>query len=312
MEFIRSLMLPKQGSAYAAEVDMVYMAIFWLSVVLFVGIVAAMSYFAWRYRYVPGRVTPHQTHNTTLEILWSVLPLILCVGLFFIGFVGYMKFIVAPGEAMEVQVTGQKWQWQFEYPDGTRSLNEVHLPVNKPVRFVMTSVDVLHDFYVPDMRVKHDVIPNRYTQIWFTPTMLGEHVSTCAEYCGKGHSDMHAKVFVESQEKYDEWMATGGDEWMRHTPEEWGRIQYEQKGCQTCHTVDGARSKGPSWKGIWGKMEKLKGGATVLVDENYLRESMMQPNAKVVDGYEPIMPTFQGLLRQNEINGLIAYIKSLK
>jgi cytochrome c oxidase subunit II len=290
----------------------VYMGIFWLSVVLFVGIVFAMTYFSWRYRYVPGRVTPHQTHNTTLEIVWSVLPLILCVGLFFAGMVGYMKFIVAPGESMEIQVTAQKWQWQFEYPDGTRSLNEVHLPVNKPVRFVMTSVDVLHDFYVPDMRVKHDIVPNRYTQIWFNPTMLGEHVSTCAEYCGKGHSDMRAKVIVETQEKYDQWMATGGDEWMRHTPEEWGKIQYETKGCQACHTIDGSRSKGPSWKGIWGKMEKLKGGGTVLVDENYLRESMMQPNAKIVDGFEPIMPTFQGLLRQNEINGLVAFIKSLK
>lgn len=312
MEWIRSLMLPSQGSAFAVEVDQVYMGIFWLSVVLFFGIVGAMSYFAWRYRYVPGRVTPHQTHNTVLEILWSVPPLILCVGLFFWGLMGYLKYIVAPGEAMEVQVVGSKWQWAFEYPDGTRSLNEIHIPVDKPVRFVMTSTDVLHDFYVPDMRVKHDVVPNRYTQIWFTPTVVGEHVSTCAEYCGKGHSDMKAKVFVDTQAKFDEWMATGGDEWKNHSPEEWGKIQWEQKGCATCHTIDGTRSKGPSWKGIFGKMEKLTGGASALVDENYLRESMMQPNAKVVDGYEAIMPTFQGLLRQNEVNGLVAFIKSLK
>ena len=213
---------------------------------------------------------------------------------------------------MEIQVTGKKWLWQFEYPDGTRSVNEVHMPVNKAVHLVMTSEDVLHDFFVPDMRVKRDVIPGRYSEYWFTPTMVGEHVSTCAEYCGKGHSDMHAKLFVDTQQKFDEWMATGGDEWKNHTPEEWGKIQWDQKGCATCHTLDGSKSKGPSWKGIWGKMEKLKDGKTVLVDENYVRESMMQPQAKVVDGFEPIMPTFQGLLRENEIRGLLAYIKSLQ
>src|SRR6266849_4785237 len=147
MEWLRSALLPPQGSEFAKDIDFAYMFILWLSIVLFLGIVGAMSYFAWRYRYVPGRATPHQTHNTALEIVWSVLPLLLCVGLFFWGLVGYMKYIVAPGDAMEIQVTAQKWQWQFEYPDGTRSLNELHLPVNKNARFVMTSVVVLHDFY---------------------------------------------------------------------------------------------------------------------------------------------------------------------
>ncbi|MEQ1946764.1 MAG: cytochrome c oxidase subunit II [Bryobacteraceae bacterium] len=318
MEWVRSLMLPQQGSDFAKEVDYVYMGIFWLSVVMFIGIVVAMCYFAWRYRYVPGRVTPHQTHNTTLEILWSVLPLLLCVGLFFWGMKAYMKFIVAPGDAMEVQVTGQKWQWQFEYPDGTRSLNELHVPVNKPVRLVMTSVDVIHDFYVPDMRVKHDVVPGRYTQLWFNPTVLGEHVGTCAEYCGKGHSDMRAKVFVETQADYEKWMATGGTEWEDYKThmQDWGKIQWDRKGCGTCHTVDGSSSKGPSWKGIWGSQVKVKQSdgkvATVTIDENYIRESIMQPGAKVVDGFENIMPTFQGLLRQNEMDGLVAYIKSLQ
>ena len=305
-------MLPQQGSVLAAEIDGVYMFIFWLSVVLFIGIVGTMLYVSWRYRFVAGRVTPHQTHNTMLEITWSVLPLLLCIGLFFWGVDGYMKLSVAPGEAMEIQITAKQWLWQFEYPDGTRSVNEVHVPANKPVHFVMTSEDVLHDFYVPDMRVKKDIIPGRYTDIWFTPTVEGLHVSTCAEYCGKGHSDMHAKLFVDTKAKYDEWMATGGDEWKNHTPEEWGKIQWDQKGCATCHTIDGARSKGPTWKGIFGTSVKLKDGKTAVIDEAYLRESMMQPNAKVVEGFEPIMPTFQGLLRENEIRGLVAYIKSLK
>jgi cytochrome c oxidase subunit 2 len=312
MEWLRALLLPPQGSEFAKDIDLIYMAILWLSIVLFLGIILAMAYFAWRFRFKAGRVTPHQTHNTRLEIIWTVIPILICIGLFFWGIDGYMKFAVGPGDAMEVQITAKKWLWQFEYPDGTRSVNELHLPVNKSVHLVMTSEDVLHDFFVPDMRMKRDIVPGRYTEYWFTPTLLGEHVSTCAEYCGKGHSDMHAKLFVDTPEKFADWMATGGDEWMHHTPEEWGKIQWDQKGCQTCHTTDGSKSKGPSWKGIWGKPVKLNNGSSVVVDENYVRESMMQPNAKVVDGFEPIMPTFQGLLRENEIRGLVAYIKSLQ
>src|ERR1700733_15181447 len=181
MEWFRSIMLPPQGSEFAGEVDTLYMFLFWLSAVLFLGIGGAAIYFAWRYRYKPGRVTPHITHNTTLEIVWSVLPLLLCGVIFFWGLNDWMKYAVAPGDSMEIQITAKKWLWTFEYPDGTRSVNELHLPVNKSVHFVMTSEDVLHDFYVPDMRVKRDIIPNRYSEIWFLPTALGEHTATCAE-----------------------------------------------------------------------------------------------------------------------------------
>lgn len=305
-------MMPPQGSEFAGEVDFVYMSLFWLSVVLFLGITVPALWFAWRYRYKPGRVTPHQTHNTVLEIVWSVLPLILCVGIFFWGLNGWMKYQVAPGESMEIQVTAKQWLWQFEYPDGSRTVNDVHVPVNKPVRFVMTSDDVLHDFFVPDMRVKSDIIPGRYTQVWFTPTVLGLHTVTCAEYCGKGHSDMQAKLTVETEDKYKEWIATGGTEWMNYTPEDWGKIQREEKGCATCHSIDGTKGQGPSWKGIYGKMEKLNDGKTVQVDDAYIRESMMFPQAKIVLGFDPIMPTFQGLLHEQDIRGLTAYIKSLK
>jgi len=305
-------MLPRQGSVFAGEIDVVYMFLFWLSVVLFLGIAVPSLYFCWRYRYQPGRVTPHQTHNTALEITWSILPLILCVGIFFWGLESWMKSIVAPGEAMEVQVTAKQWLWQFEYPDGSRTVNDLHVPVNKPVRFVMTSTDVLHDFFVPDMRVKHDIVPGRYTVVWFTPTVLGLHTVTCAEYCGKGHSDMQAKLTVDTEPEFKKWLETGGTEWMNYTPEEWGKIQREEKGCATCHSIDGTRGQGPSWKGIWGKMEKLSDGKEVLVDENYVRESMMFPQAKIVAGFQPIMPTFQGLLHDQDVRGLIAYIKTLK
>lgn len=321
MDWVRRLLLPaRQGSTYAGDVDMVYMGLFWLSVVLFLGIAISAIYFAWRYRYKPGRVTPHQTHNTTLEVVWTILPLLLCVGIFFLGLNGYMKFVVAPGEAMEINVTAKQWLWQFEYPDGSRTINEAHVPVGKPVKFIITSEDVLHDFFVPDFRVKYDAVPGRYTEVWFTPTQTGDSVITCAEYCGKGHSDMRAKLTVDNDADFAKFMATGGTEYEEYftgkdpkkTPADWGKIQWERKGCNSCHTLDGSRSKGPSWKGIWGKMEKLNNGQTVLVDEAYVRESMLNPQAKVVEGFEPVMPSFQGLLRDHEIKGLIAFIQSLK
>jgi cytochrome c oxidase subunit 2 len=312
--------MPPQGSEFAKEIDFVYMALFWLSVVLFLMIAIPSVYFAWRYRYKAGRVTPHQTHNTTLEVAWSVGPLILCIAIFFWGLNGWMKYAVAPGEAMEISVTAKQWLWTFEYPDGSRTINDIHVPVNKPVKFTMTSEDVLHDFFVPDMRVKHDIIPGRYTQVWFTPTVLGKHNFTCAEYCGKDHSGMKGELTVENDADFAKFLETGGTEWEpyfdgsdpKKTPADWGKLTYERVGCNSCHTVDGSKSKGPSWKSVFGKMEKLKGGTTVLVDENYLRESMMNPQAKVVEGFDPIMPTFQGLLKPNQVNGLVAYIESLK
>ena len=227
-----------------------------------------------------------------------------------------MKYAVAPGESMEIQVTAKKWLWQFEYPDGSRTVNEMHVPVNKPVRFVMTSEDVLHDFFVPDMRVKHDIVPGRYTEVWFTPTVLGEHHVTCAEYCGKGHSDMHAKLMVDKRGGFREM---DGDRRHRvgRLQRQAGRVGQDAVGAQGLLDVPLDRRHaqargGPSWKGIWGKMVKMNDGKLVLVDDAYVRESMMQPQAKIVAGFDPIMPTFQGLLREQEIQGLMAFIKSLE
>ena len=320
MDWLRAWMMPPQGSEFAKEIDFVYMALFWLSVVLFFMIAIPSVYFPWRYRYKKGRVTPHQTHNTTLEVAWSVGPLVLCIGIFFWGLNGWMKYAVAPGEAMEISVTAKQWLWQFEYPDGSRTINDIHVPVNKPVKFTMTSEDVLHDFFVPDMRVKHDIIPGRYTQIWFTPTVLGPHNFTCAEYCGKDHSGMKGMLTVDNDTDFAKWMETGGTEWEdyfngkdpKKTPAEWGKITFERVGCNSCHNVDGTKSKGPTWKGVYGSMVELNNGTSVLADEAYIRESMMNPQAKVVKGFDPIMPTFQGLLKKNQQDGLVAYIESLK
>ncbi len=312
------IMLPPEGSAYAGEVDTVFLGLYWLSQVLFWGITIAAIYFAWKYKYKAGRRTPHQTHNTNLEVIWSVGPTLLCVGIFFWGLNGYMKYAVAPGDAMEIVVTGKQWLWQFEYPDGSRTVNDLHVPVNTPIRLVMTSEDVLHDFFIPDMRVKHDVVPGRYTSIWFTPNKVGTHNFTCAEYCGRDHSGMHGEMTVESAEDFAVFQATGGTEFEGYfngetgTPADWGAIQYQRKGCSSCHSVDGTASKGPTWLHMYDSQVELADGTTVTADARYLQRSMMQPNAQVVKGFDPIMPTFQGLLREHELRGLVAYIESLK
>lgn len=312
MTWLRSLMLPPEGSAYARDVDDLYMFLVYLSIFFFVLVAGLAIWSVVRYRRRAGVTTPHTTDHMGLELTWSVIPLIIVLGVFFWGMRGYMNATTAPGNALEITVTAKKWVWQFEYPDGTRTLNEVHIPVGKPVRFVMGSEDVIHDFYVPTMRVKQDVVPGRYTDVWFTPEKEGLHRVACAEYCGKGHSDMAAKIFVDNPDKFKKWMEEGGDEWKTMTPQAYGALLYESKGCSTCHSVDGTRGQGPTWKGLFGKMEKFSDGKEYKADENYLRESMMLPQAKIVAGFEPIMPTYQGLLREREINALIQYMKSLK
>lgn len=314
MNWISSLTLPVQGSQYAGSVDTLYSFIVWLSIFFFVLVGGLTLFFAWNYRRRGGKdhATPHITDHLPLEVVWSVVPLILVMVIFFWGFTDYMQSTVPPQDALEIQVTAKKWVWTFEYPDGTRSINEVHIPVNRAVKFVMSSEDVIHDFYVPDMRVKRDVLPNRYTQLWFTPTVLGDHVVECAQYCGKGHSDMLAHIFVDTPAKFQDWMENGSEEMRKMPLKELGKLLYESKGCSTCHTLTGVRGNCPSWKGIYGGMNKMQDGRTMKVDENYIRTTLMNPNSMLLPGYEAIMPSFQGLLREREILALIEFIKTVQ
>ncbi|MBI1899072.1 MAG: cytochrome c oxidase subunit II [Acidobacteria bacterium] len=313
MNWFRQLILPIEGSTLARDVDNAYLFVTLVSLFFFVLVAGLAALFVWRYRRRgPNEITPHITHNLGLEVTWTTIPLVLVMGLFFWGFYGFMRAQIAPGEAMEVQVTAKKWQWQFEYPDGMRTLNELHVPLGKPVRLVMTAEDVLHSFYVPSFRVKHDVIPNRYTEVWFEPTKAGTHQVFCTEYCGKGHSDMLAKIVVEDEQSYQKWLIEG-DESMKSMPlAELGKLVWENRGCSTCHALDGTRGQGPSWKGIFGQTHKFADGASAPVDANYIRESLMEPQKHVVQGFEGIMPTYQGLLRPREVLGVIEFIKTLK
>jgi len=312
MNWLQNFTLPSRGSAFAGDVDSLFWFITWVSVFFFVLITVLIFYAVWKYKYRPGRRTTHLEHNTKLEITWTVVPTIILVVVFFWGFNGYIAGAVPPANAMEIQVTGKKWVWSFEYPDGTRSVNEIHVPVNHPVKLVMTAEDVIHDFFIPDMRVKKDVVPGRYTQEWFNPTELGTHTVFCAQYCGKGHSDMLAKVIVETQAQYENWLATGGEELQKMPLKELGAKVYEEKGCSTCHSLDGSKGNCPSWKGIWSGTNKMQDGRTMVVDENYVRKTLMEPGNMLLPGYENIMPSFQGLLRDREVTGVIEFIKAQK
>lgn len=311
--WLRSVMMPHAGSAYAGRVDSLYLFLFWVSAALFALVAGGVAWSIIRYRRRAGNERgAHLAENPKLEIAWTVLPTLLVILIFFWGFRTYMDAAVTPADALEIKVVAKKWVWQFEYPNGVRSLNEVHLPVGKPVRFVMISEDVIHSFFVPTMRVKQDVVPGTYTQLWFEPKEIGVHELTCAEYCGRGHSDMQGKIWVDDQKKYDDWLENGGEEGKTMPLAEFGKMLYESRGCQTCHSLDGTRRDGPSFKAIFGNPVHLTDGRTVIVDENYVRESILQPQAKIVSGFEPVMPTFQGMLREREISALVEFIKTQK
>jgi cytochrome c oxidase subunit 2 len=313
MNWIRDFILPPQASTLAGNHDALFLFITAIASFFFALITVMIFIFVRRYRRMSeNEITPHITHNQKLEIVWSVIPLLIVIVIFFWGFRGYIDAQIAPANAIEIQAVGKKWVWQFEYPDGMRTLNEIHVPLNRPVRVVMTSEDVIHSFFVPTFRIKKDALPGRYTEVWFTATKPGKHQVYCTEYCGKGHSDMLATIHVDDEATYQRWLIEG-DESLKTMPlNELGHLVHENRGCATCHSLDGSRSQGPSWKGIFGQTHQMADGSSIKVDENYIRESLLEPNKHVVSGYEPVMPTYKGLLRDREILGVIEYIKQLK
>jgi cytochrome c oxidase subunit 2 len=306
--------LPSSSSTMSAEVDALFNFIFYTASIFFAIVLFSSVYFVLKYRRrQQNGLTSGLAHNTKLEIVWTVIPTILVFIVFIWGFRSYLRLHVAPRDALEIKVTGQKWFWTFDYPGGANSLNELYVPVGKPVKLLMSSQDVIHSFYVPDFRIKMDVLPNRYTITWFEATRTGDFQIFCTEYCGKGHSEMLGKVKVVPDSAYTAWLERSSND----LPEgislsDAGAQLYQSKACITCHTVDGTAGIAPSFKGRLGKVEQMTNGQEVLVDENYLRESILNPQAKVVKGFQPVMPTFQGVLKDRQIDALITYIKSLQ
>ncbi len=299
--------LPPAASTLAPMYDQLFYFIYWLSVFFFVVITVGTIVFAVKFRKKKGeafRLTSGFCHNTPLELFWSVIPTILMFVIFVWGFRAYMQFFVIPGNAMEVRVTAQQWKWIFEYPEGAKS-DILVVPDGKPIKLLMSSRDVLHSLYIPDFRVKMDVVPNRYTSLWFQSDHKGEYDLYCTEYCGQQHSVMTTRVSVRSDTEYRKWIEENSV-----TPT--GDVLYKRYGCNTCHTLDGSPGNGPTFKNILGRQETMSDGDVISVDENYLRESILEPKAKVVQGYEPVMPTFQGTLSPDELDSIINFIKTVK
>ena len=305
--------LPGSYSTLSEIVDVQFNAILWLSVFGTIGITLVTLYFCLKYkRTEKNQVAEKQIdHNLTVEVIWTVIPLIIVMGIFYWGFRDYLRLMVAPEDAMEIRVTGEKWRWYFEYP-GTdkRPSDDLVVPVGQAVKLVMSSKDVLHSFFIPNFRVKRDVQPNRYSHLWFEATKLGTFQIFCTEYCGAQHSNMDAKLIVMSRSDFEDWKEAGED---TETPLPiLGKRLYKSKACNACHSIDGSRVIGPTWKNAYGAMRELESGESVLIDDNYLRESIVYPANKIAKGYPNVMNSYAGLLSDREINALIEYIKTLK
>lgn len=297
----------------AGNVDALFNFIYIASAILLALVTAAIIFFIVRYRRRgPATLTSGVDHSLSIEIVWTVIPTIVVFIIFAWGFKDYIRLHVAPGQSIEVKVTAQKWFWSFDYPEGVSSVNELVVPVDKSVKLLMSSRDVIHSFYVPNFRIKNDVLPNRYSMVWFEATDTGSYNLFCTEYCGTKHSGMIGKVRVVSTAEYTEWIERSSGPGEGESLADYGAKLYQQKACITCHSVDGKAGTGPSFKGIFGHAVELEAGSSVAVDENYIRESILEPKAKVVRGFQPVMPTYQGLLKDKQIDALVEYIKSLE
>ena len=302
-------LFPEQASTMAARVDalfyfLVAVTVFFAALIFFMIVVFAVKY---RRRSENERPRPIEG-NFWLEILWSAIPLGLTMVMFVWGAIIYFDIYNPPNDALEISIVGRQWMWKAQHAEGQREINELHVPVGQAVKLTMTSEDVIHDVFLPAFRVKQDVLPGRYTTLWFQATKAGEYPLFCSQYCGTQHSGMVGRVVVLEPAEFEKWLS-GGATGLSMIDQ--GASLFKRFGCETCHGAGGT-SQGPSLAGLFGKTVKLQGGTTVTADENYIRESILDPRAKIVAGYQPIMPTFKGLVSEEGLLQLIAYIKSLE
>lgn len=357
-------LLPERASTYAIDTDTAFWITFWLSFIFFVIINIALVVFIIKYRKRPGDEEPGApiSHNTPLEIVWTVIPTILLFVIFWFGYRAYAK-VKWPEEkpTLEIRITARQWGWTAEYPDGKKIITGtikddraitpndfqpiIFVPAGEPVLLIFTSQDVIHSFYIPKFRVKYDAVPGRFTKIWFQAKKPGEYEVFCTEYCGAWHSRMPAKVVVLppkqferlisiptdkfnntlanmpldsvyailnlSDKEFEEWSGAQEKLMAMLSPAERGKL-ISQKLCVSCHSFDGSPGIGPTWKGLFGHEVELSDGKKVVADENYIRESILDPKAKIVKGFQAVMPPFQGQLSEEQISDIIEFIKTLK
>jgi len=297
---------PDRASTVAGQVDALYIYLVLVSAVMTLLIFIAVAVLAIKYRRRPG-VLPHPIEGSPfLEITWSVIPFGVMLTFFIWGAVIFFKERTPPTNSTEVYVVAKQWMWKIEHMEGQREINELHVPTWQNVKLIMTSQDVSHSFFIPAFRLKQDVVPGRYNTLWFKATSPGIYHLFCAEYCGTSHSGMIGNVVVMEPQDYAQWMAGGPSVPL---PEA-GKQLFASLGCATCHRFD-VQGRGPNLQGAFGKPVLLEDGRTVMADDNYVRESILNPTAKIVAGFKPVMPTFQGLVTDEQLNALVAYVKSL-
>jgi len=297
---------PQQASTLAGHVDALYIFLLIVTGMMALLVFVCIIFFAARYRHRPGVRAEQIEGSNALEITWSAIPFLIFMVIFVWGALVYFKERTPPTDASEVYVVAKQWMWKVEHAEGQREINELHVPVGRDVKLIMTSQDVIHSFYIPAFRIKQDVLPGRYSVEWFRATKPGIYHLFCAEYCGTQHSGMVGSVVVQEQAQYEAWMNGGSTGPLSAS----GEKIFAELGCATCHRTD-TPGRGPNLQGVFGQPVQLEDGRTVTADENYLRECILDPGAKRVKGFQPIMPTFQGLVSEEQVNALVAYIKSI-
>jgi cytochrome c oxidase subunit 2 len=306
--FAQVPLFPDQASTSAQRVDALYFFLLGVSGFFSLLIAGLIIYFAVKYRRrSPDQKTARITGSLGLETFWTVVPFVIAMVIFVWGASLYFHLARPPDNAMEVYVVGKQWMWKIQHPGGQREINELHIPLGQPVMLTLTSEDVIHDFFVPAFRTKVDVLPGRYVHTWFQATKTGQYHLFCSQYCGTNHSGMIGWVVVQEPAEYQAWL----DHHAEGSLALEGRKLFLKYQCVSCHSAD-ARARAPVLEGLFRQQVHLEDGRTVIADENYLRESILKPDAKIVAGYQPIMPTFQGQIDEEEMIRLIAFLKTLQ
>ncbi len=300
--------LISEASTAAIKTDALTFAMLGLCGVVLIGVMFLLLYFSTRYR--RGREANREPIRRfrPLEYTWTAIPMLLFTGIFVWANTLYMEEYSPPRDAMPIYVVAKQWMWKLQHPGGKREINELHVPLDRPVQLVMTSEDVIHSFYVPAFRLKQDVVPGRYTTLWFRPVRTGRYYLFCAEYCGTDHADMRGVVTVLEPEHYAAWLATGT---VSGSMAQQGAVLFRQSGCSGCHAPNAA-VHAPPLAGLYGRSVPLGGGEVITADERYIHDSIVQPTRQIVAGYAPIMPSFEGQLSEEQILQIIEYIKSLQ
>jgi cytochrome c oxidase subunit 2 len=300
-------LFPDSASSVSPLVDGLYLGLVFITGGVSLLIWLVIFYFAIKYRRRPdNELAQEQEPPMALEMTWTVLPTLIFIGIFVAGAWVFFRIQRVPTNALEVYATGRQWMWKFQHQTGQREINTLHVPVGRPIKITMASEDVIHSLWFPAFRVKNDVLPNRYRTMWFQATKTGRFHIFCAEYCGTMHSGMIGYVEVMEPTEYQRWLAGGSEGSLASQ----GEKLFQKYNCHTCHTND-ATARGPVLAGLYGKTIQLTDGKSVLVDDNYIRESILNPAAKVAAGFQPIMPTFQGQVSEEDLIKLLAYVKAL-